>query len=49
MAILRFYSSIGRKISRYFALKKVRKMYNEISRDMSFFELKYLKSRLNHA
>lgn len=45
----RLYNVFGKKISRYFSYKKAKRMYNEISRDMAFFESKFLKSRLSHA
>ncbi len=38
----------ARKISRYFTCRKAKRMYNEISREMDFFENRFLKSRINH-
>jgi len=45
----RLYSIFGKKVSKYFTYKKAKRLYNEISRDMDFFEAKFLKSRLHHA
>ena len=43
------YNVFGRKIARYMTYRKAKKLYNEISRGMSVFESRFLKSRLNHA
>ncbi|MDP2913480.1 MAG: hypothetical protein Q8N91_05675 [Candidatus Omnitrophota bacterium] len=45
----RLYNVIGKKVSRYFNCKKARRLYNEINRDMIFFETRLIKSRLHHA
>lgn len=45
----RMYNIFGKKVSRYLSYKKAKKLCNEINRDMTFFETKYIKSRLNHA
>jgi len=45
----RLYHVFGRKICRYFSYRKARRLYNEINKDMSFFEARFLKSRLHHA
>lgn len=45
----RSHNIFGRKISRYFNCKKARRLYNEINRDMVFFEEKFIKSRLHYA
>ena len=49
MATRRLYNVIGKKISRYLAFRKAKRLCNEINRDMAFFESKYLKARLHHA
>jgi len=48
-ATRRFYNVFGKKISRYMTYRRAKKLYNEINRDMAFFESKYLKNRLHHA
>ena len=48
-ATRRLYNVLGKKISRYLAYRKAKKLCSEISRGMAFFESKYLKSRLHHA
>jgi len=45
----RLYNVFGRKISRYLSYRKAKKLYSEINREMSIFESRFLKSRLNHA
>lgn len=45
----RMYNIFGKKVSRYLSYKKAKKLCNEINRDMTFFETRYIKSRLNHA
>jgi hypothetical protein len=45
----RLYSVFGRKISKFLSYKKAKRMYNEINRDMSFLEARFLKSRVHHA
>ena len=45
----RLYHVFGKKVSKYFMYKKAKKMYNEINRDMSTFEAKFLRTRFNHA
>ena len=45
----RLYNEFGRKIVKYLSYRKAKKLYNEINRDMSIFESRFLKSRLNHA
>lgn len=44
----RSHDTFGKKVSRFLSYKKAKKMCNEISRDMAFFEARYLKSRLHH-
>ena len=48
IATRRLYNVLGKKISRYFSYRRAKKLYNEISRGMAFFESKYLKARLHH-
>jgi hypothetical protein len=48
-ATRRLHNVFGRKISRYFACRRAKKLYNEINRDMAFFESRFMKSRPNHA
>lgn len=45
----RSYNMFGKKISRYFSYMKAKRIYSEISREMSAVEARFLKSRLNHA
>ncbi|MDD5496002.1 MAG: hypothetical protein PHP46_02735 [Candidatus Omnitrophica bacterium] len=47
-ATRRQHNIVGRKLAKYFAYKKAKKLCNEIHKDMLFFELKYLKSRFGH-
>ena len=49
VATRRLYNVIGKKVSRYFNCRKAKKLYNEINRDMAFFESRFMKSRLHHA
>lgn len=48
-ATRRLYNVFGKKVSKYLSYKKAKRMYNEINRDMAFFEARYLKSRMSHA
>lgn len=43
-----YYGEFGKKISRYLAYRRAKKMYSEINRALNFFELKYIKGRLHH-
>ncbi|MFH0764390.1 MAG: hypothetical protein V1927_05250 [Candidatus Omnitrophota bacterium] len=45
----RLYNVFGKKIVRYMAYRKAKKLYNEINREMSVFESRYIRSRLSHA
>lgn len=47
-ATRRFYNVFGKKVSKFLTYRRAKKLYNEISRDMAFFESKYLKARLHH-
>jgi len=49
IATRRLYSVAGKKISRYSAIRRSKKLYNEVSRDMAFVEAKYLKTRMHNA
>jgi hypothetical protein len=44
----RNYNTIGKRVSRFLTYLKAKRLYNEINRDMAFFEAKYLKARLHH-
>lgn len=45
----RLYGIFGKKAARYFMYMKAKRMCNEINRDISFFESRFLKSRLHGA
>jgi hypothetical protein len=45
----RLYNVVGRKVSRYLAYKKAKKLCNEINRGMAMLEMRFQKSRLHHA
>jgi hypothetical protein len=49
IATRRLYNVVGKKISKYLSYRKAKRLYNEINRDMTFFESKFLKARLHHA
>lgn len=42
-------SSLGRRLARFLNYRRAKRLYNEINREMAFFESRYLKSRLHHA
>lgn len=44
-----FYGILGRRISRYLAYRRAKKMFSDINRALNFFEIKFIKSRLHHA
>jgi len=48
-ATRRLYNVVGKKISKYLNYRRAKRLYNEINRDMAFFEYRYIKSRLHHA
>ena len=48
-ATRRLYHIFGRKVSKFLVCRKAKKLYNEINRDISFVESRYLKSRLHQA
>ena len=41
----RLHNVFGKKVVRFFMYKKAKKLCSEISRDMAFFEGRFLKSR----
>lgn len=45
----RLYSAVGKKLSKYLNYRRAKRLYNEISRDMAFFESRFIKTRLHHA
>ena len=45
----RLYNVFGKKVSKYLSYRRAKRLYNEISRDMIFFESRFMKSRLHHA
>ncbi len=47
-ATRRLYHMFGRKVSKYVMYKKAKRMCNEINRNMSLLESRFLKSRLHH-
>ena len=48
LATRRLYNVIGKKVSKFITYRRAKRLYNEINRDMAFFESKYLKARLHH-
>ena len=48
-ATRRLYNVVGKKISKYLNYRRAKRLYNEINRDMAFFESRYIKTRLHHA
>jgi hypothetical protein len=44
----RLYNVIGKKLSKFIAYRRAKRLFNEINRDMAFFESKYMKARLSH-
>jgi hypothetical protein len=49
IATRRLYNVIGKKVSRILGYRKAKKMCNEINRDMSFFESRFLRLRMNRS
>ena len=47
-ATRRLYNVVGKKISKYLNYRRAKRLYNEINRDMAFFESRYMKFRLHH-
>ena len=47
LATRRLYNTFGKKVSRYFGYKKAKRMFNMITRDVSFLEARFLRSRMN--
>jgi hypothetical protein len=48
IATRRLYNVFGKKVAKYLSYKKAKRLYNEINREMSIFESRFLKSRLGH-
>ena len=48
LATRRLYNVVGKKLSRFITYRRAKRLYNEINRDMAFFESKYMKARLHH-
>ena len=48
IATRRLYNVVGKKVSKFFNYRRAKMLYNEINREMSFFENRYMKSRLHH-
>lgn len=48
LATRRLYNVVGKKVSKFITYRRAKRLYNEINRDMAFFESKYLKARLHH-
>lgn len=44
----RLHNIFGKKVSKYLVYRKAKRMFNEINRDMAFFESRFLRSRLSH-
>jgi hypothetical protein len=44
----RLYNVVGKKVSRYLNYRRAKRLYNEINRDMAFFESRFIKTRLHH-
>ena len=49
IATRRLHNILGKKIWKYLSYKKAKRMYNEINRDLAFFESRFLKSRPHSA
>jgi len=47
LATRRLYHVIGKKVSKFVAYRRAKRLYNEINRDMAFFESKYLRNRMH--
>ena len=47
IATRRLYNVVGKKVSRFFEYKKAKKLYNEINRDMTSVESRFIRSRLH--
>ncbi len=44
----RFQDSIGRKLAKFLICRRAKRLCGEISRDMSFFETRFLKPKPHH-
>lgn len=47
IATRRLYNVVGKKVSRFFEYRKAKKLYNEINRDMTSVESRFIRSRLH--
>ena len=45
----RSYNVFGKKVARYLTYRKAKKLCNEINRDMTMFESRFIRSKLHHA
>jgi len=48
-ATRRLYSVVGKKVSRFFGYRKAKRLYNEINKDMTSVETRFIRSRMNQA
>ncbi len=48
-ATRRLYNVFGRKISRFFEYRKAKRLYNEINRDMTSVEARFIRSKMHQA
>lgn len=48
-ATRRLYNVVGKKVSRFFGYRKAKKLYNEINRDLTSVEARFIRSRLHQA
>jgi len=48
IATRRLYNEFGKKVSKYLLYRREKKLYNEINREMSIFESRFMKSKLGH-
>jgi hypothetical protein len=48
-ATRRFYDAFGKRVSKFITYRRAKRLYNEINRDMAFFESRYMKNRPHHA
>ncbi len=44
----RLQNSISRKLEKFLVCRRAKRLCNEISREMAFFESKFVKPRLHH-
>jgi len=48
-ATRRLYNVVGKKVSRFFCYRKAKKLYNEINRDMTSVEARFIRSRMHQS